>query len=179
MKPRKTLTAFDSFDKYKELQELNRQASYENKICKKLIGRLFAAGSDTRRYWNDKLLVSKEPLMELQELIPLFRLKAHRVQRWNIHDLLQPPEKLNKMELWQEFTEVLSESLIKNPELIPAMAFYNSVIAEDMVMHVGAHLKPPKGYTRIMRTSTSGEGVVVLDTLDGFLELTTGGIHEV
>ena len=54
------------------------------------------------------------------------------------------------------------------------MIFYNSVINQDMVIHTGVNTKLPLGYFRLVRSSTSGDGGVAIDTLDGFLEMIAG-----
>lgn len=171
MKEREKPTAFDSFDRFKEISETNRQNAYENKICRKLLNRMFPKGSEDREYWVNRLEASSEPLVELNEALEPFRLHSKRMQTWSINDLLKNPEKIMKSEVWQEFAKVIDNCTKIHPKLIPAMIFYNSTIEQDMVMHIASDLTPPKGYARIIRTSSSGDGTVVLDTLEGFMAI--------
>jgi hypothetical protein len=171
MKERENPSAFDSFARFKEISETNRQNAYENKVCRKLLNRMFPKGSEDREYWAKRLEASSEPLAELNEALEPFRLYSKRMQSWNINDLMKNSEKIIKSELWQEFAMVLANCTKIHPKLIPAMIFYNSAIEQDMVMHIASDLTPPKGYARIVRTSSSGDGTVVLDTLEGFLAI--------
>jgi len=171
MKERQEPSAFDNFEQFKEIKANNRLAAYENKVCLKLINRLFESGSDEYTYWKKKLTASSTPLADLQEALHPFKLYSHRPQTWNIHDLFKTAGKLMQIPLWQEFAQVVDDCAHKHKGSIPGMLFYNSVLAEDMIMHVGSHLTPPNGYMRLMRTSSSGEGTVVVDTLDGFIEM--------
>ena len=179
MKDREKLTAFDSFERFKEISETNRQTAYENKVCRKLLNRMFPKGSEDREYWANRLEASSEPLAELNEALEPFRLYSRRMQSWSINDLLKNPEKIMKSEVWQEFALVLANCTKIHPQLIPAMIFYNSAIEQDMVIHVASDLAPPKGYARIVRTSSSGDGTVVLDTLEGFMAILGYGQNEV
>jgi hypothetical protein len=162
---------FDTFEEYKQKRENNKQVNYENKVCKKLITRMFEAGSSEREYWSKRLEASSEPLADLQELVDPFCLTTHRLQQWSINDLLGPPTKIYRLPLWEKFAIKVSEC---SPQQIPAMVFYNSVIGQDMVIHTGLNTQMPKGYFRLIRASTSGEGGAIIDTLDGFLELIVG-----
>lgn len=171
MKEREELSAFDSFEKFKEIRETNRQNAYENKVCRKLLNRMYPKGSEDREYWVKRLEASSEPLAELNEVLEPFRLYSKRMESWNINDLLKNPEKIVKSEVWQEFAKTINNCTKIYPKLIPAMIFYNSAIEQDMVLHVAADLAPPKGYARIVRTSSSGEGTVILDTLEGFMAI--------
>jgi hypothetical protein len=169
MKKREEPTVYDSFERFKQLQETNRQNAYQNKVCRKLVNRLFPKGTEDRDYWSNKLEASSEPLAELQDVLYPFRLYTHRMQSWSVNDLLKAPDKIIKVPLWQEFATIVTDCLSSNKDLIPAMVFYNSSIEQDMVMHLADTVKPPNGYTRLVRTSSSGEGSVVIDTLDGFM----------
>jgi hypothetical protein len=171
MKSRENPSAFDSFDEFKEIRESNRQNAYENKVCRKLVARMFPKGSEDREYWVKRLEASREPLVELNEVLEPFRLHSKRMQSWSINDLLKNSEKIMKSELWQEFAVVIDNCAKITPMPIPAMIFYNSAIEQDMVLHTASDLAPPKGYARIVRTSSSGDGVVVLDTLEGFMAI--------
>lgn len=162
---------FDTWEEFKQKRETGRQAVYENKICRKLIARLFEQGSSEREYWTSRLEASSEPLADVQDLMNPFCLTTHRLQSWSINDLLGPPTKVLRLPLWQEFAAKVEQC---SPKQIPAMAFYNSVIGQDMIIHTGLDTKMPKGYFRLARTSTSGDGGVVIDTLDGFMELVAG-----
>lgn len=179
MKRREEPTVFDSFERFKQLQETNRQNAYQNKVCRKLINRLFPKGSEDREYWSKKLEASSEPLAELQDVLHPFRMYAHRMQSWSVNDLLKAPDKIIKVPLWQEFSTVVDDCMKTSRNLIPAMVFYNSAIEQDMVLHLADHIKPPNGYTRLMRTSSSGDGSVVIDTLDGFLVMLGAKNNEV
>lgn len=171
MKERQEPSAFDNFEEFKEIKANNRLAAYENKVCRKLSTRLFERGSEEQAHWQAKLAASSTPLADLQEALHPFKLYSHRPQSWNIHDLFKATGKLMQIPLWQEFAAIVDDCTLKHKGTIPGMLFYNSVLAEDMVMHVGAHLTPPMGYMRLMRTSSSGEGTVVIDTLNGFMEI--------
>ena len=171
MKNREQPSAFDSFERFKEISETNRQNAYENKVCRKLLNRMFPKGSEDREYWVKRLEASSEPLVELNEALEPFRLHSKRVETWSLNDLLKSPDKIMKSGLWQEFAQVIDNCKKIHPQLIPAMIFYNSAIEQDMVLHIGSDLTPPKGYTRLVRTSKSGEGTVILDTLEGFMAI--------
>ena len=174
MKPREEPSFFDSFEDYNRKRESNRQTSYENKVCRKIVFRLFERGTPDRDAWLAQLEASSEPLAVLQDLLGRFCLSAHRLQNWSINDLLGPPSKLANLPLWKEFAQKVAECSQYYPKQIPAMAFYNSVIGQDMVIHTGLDTTLPNGYFRLMRSSTSGDGGVVIDTLDGFLEMIAG-----
>lgn len=171
MKENEKPNFFDTFEEYKQKRNNNRQVVYENKVCRKLITRMFEKGSSEREYWSKRLEASSEPLAELQELMGPFCLTTLRLQQWSINDLLGPPTKIAQLPLWQEFAAKVAQC---SPKQITAMVFYNSVIGQDMVIHTGLSTQMPKGYFRLMRTSTSGDGGVIIDTLDGFLELIAG-----
>ena len=174
MKDREKLGFFDGFEAYKQKRETNRQTSYENKVCKKIITRLFRDDATERATWMTRLEDSNEPLAELQHLISGFCLGTNRIQIWSINDLLGPPAKLAALPLRKEFSDQVAACSKEDKTQIPAMAFYNSVIAQDMVIHIGLATKMPNGYFRLVRSSTSGDGGVVIDTLDGFLEMLSG-----
>ena len=174
MKSREEPSAFDNFQKFNEIRESNRQNAYENKVCRKLLNKLVPKGHEDRDYWTSRLEASSEPLAELQDFLHPFRLYSHRMQSWSINDLLKSPEKIVKVPLWQEFAIVLEKCQSENKDLVPAMIFYNSAIEQDMVIHVAAHIKPPSGHMRIVRASSSGEGAVLIDTLDGFMQILGG-----
>jgi len=163
---------FDTFEEYKQKRNNSRQIAYENKVCRKLITRMFEKGSEDKTYWSKRLEASSEPLAELQELVNPFCLSTSRLQQFSINDLLGSTTKVAQLPLWQAFAEKIA--LCGNSKQITAMVFYNSVISQDMVIHTGLNTQMPKGYFRLMRTSTSGDGGVIIDTLDGFLELITG-----
>lgn len=174
MREREEPSFFDSVEDYNRKRAQNRQVSYENKVCRKLVMRLFERGNPDREAWLAQLEASSEPLVVLQDLLGRFCLSAHRLQSWSINELLGPPSKLANLPLWKEFSERVAECAKYYPDKIPAMAFYNSVIAQDMVIHTGIDTTLPNGYFRLMRSSTSGDGGVVIDTLDGFLEMIAG-----
>lgn len=174
MKPREEPNFFDSFEEYKHKRSNNRQIAYENKVCRKLITRMFEKGSSERDYWMQQLEASSEPLVAIQDITGGFCLTTHRLQQWSINDLLGPPTSLAKLPLWKEFAEKVEQCAAQNPKAIPAMAFYNSVISQDMVIHTGMSASLPNGYFRLIRSSTSGDGGVIIDTLDGFLEIISG-----
>lgn len=179
MKERQEFSAFDNFDGFKKIAESNRQNAYENKICRKLLKRLVDKNSEDYGYWENRLKESDEPLMDMQELFHPFRLYSQRLQTWSINDLLKSPSKLLKTPLWQEFAIVLDQCQRLHKDVVPAMVFYNSAIGQDMVIHIGETLAPPDGHVRIMRTSSTGEGVVIIDTLEGFLKILGATDNEV
>jgi len=179
MKERQEPSAFDNFEAFHKIREGNRQNAYENKICRKLLKRLVTKNSPDCAYWEERILDSHEPLAELQELFYPFRLYSQRLQTWSINDLLKAPSKLLKTPLWQEFAIVLDQCQRTHKDLVPAMIFYNSAIGQDMVIHVGENVTPPDGHVRIVRTSSSGEGVVIIDTLEGFLKILGADDNEV
>lgn len=175
MKPREEPNFFDSLDDYRQKRDSNRQTAYENKVCRKLVSRMFEKGSSEHAYWSERLEASSEPLAELQDVLGRFCLRAHRMQQWSVNDLLGPPSKLAAMPLWKEFAQVVAEcSSGRDKSQIPAMIFYNSVIGQDMVIHTATDTKLPNGYFRMVRSSSSGDGGVAIDTLDGFLEMISG-----
>lgn len=174
MKPREEPGFFDSYEEYSRKRDNNRQTVYENKVCRKLVNRLFEKGNPDREAWLAQLEASREPLAVLQDLMGRFCLSTHRLQSWSINDLLGPPSKLANLPLWKEFGQKVAECAQYYPNQIPAMVFYNSVICQDMVIHTGLDTTLPNGYFRLMRSSTSGDGGVVIDTLDGFLEMIAG-----
>jgi hypothetical protein len=171
MKSREEPSAFDSFDRFREISSNNRQNAYENKICRKLLNRMFPKGSEDREYWTERLEASSEPLVELNEALEPFKLYSRRMQNWSVNDLLKSPDKIIKSEVWQEFAKVIDNCSKIYPKFIPAMIFYNSAIEQDMVIHVASDLAPPKGYARIVRTSSSGDGTIIIDTLEGFMAI--------
>mgnify|MGYP003335539760 CR=1 FL=1 len=174
MKPREEPNFFDSFEDYKHKRDNNRQIAYENKVCRKIVMRMFEKGSSERNYWIEQLEASSEPLAAIQDLLGTFCLTTHRLQQWSINDLLGPPASMSKLTLWKEFAEKVAQCASENPKGVPAMAFYNSVIGQDMVIHTGMTTCMPNGYFRLVRSSTSGDGGVIIDTLDGFLEIISG-----
>lgn len=171
MKERQESGFFDSFSDYCAKRETNRQSAYENKMCRKLVTRLFEKGSPELDAWKQRLEASSEPLAELQDLFGHFWITTHRLQDWSINDLLGSPAKLAKHPLWQEFAEKVA---VCPKGQIAAMIFYNSVIGQDMVIHTGTSTCMPNGYFRLVRSSSSGDGGVVIDTFEGFLEMIAG-----
>jgi len=171
MKERQELNFFDSLSNYHKKQEINRQSAYENKICKKLITKFFDEGSPELDVWRERLEASSEPLAELQDLFGQFWITTHRLQRWSINDFLKSPTKLERHPLWKEFAKKVA---VCQKGQIPAMVFYNSVINQDMVIHTGISTRMPNGYLRLVRSSSSGDGGVVIDTLEGFLKTIAG-----
>ena len=167
MKPRQNPNPFESFEGFKARSQENRQASYENKVCKKIAGLLFE--SDTGDYLDTMQAIkrSETPLLELQPLFEPFTLRAHRMNSWGMEDLLLRP---TKCEVWKTFETKGSELAAAFPEHIPALVFYNSVISQDMVIHSGISTSNPTGHFRFIRMSSSGEGGIVVDTLPGFLK---------
>jgi hypothetical protein len=163
---------FDGVRRYAEKREVNRQASYENKVCRKLINRIFQDDPQEKASWLEILEDSDEPLIRLEELLHPYALKANRVQSWSINDLVGHPRKLDSMPLWDEFARCVASR--GAPGRIPAMFFYNSVIEQDMVIHTNIASRMPHGHFRLMRASSSGDGGVVVDTMDGFLESVLG-----
>lgn len=135
------------------------------------MARMFSKDSEDRDYWLKRIGASSEPLSDLNEKLEPFRLHSVRMQSWSINDLLKAPSKIVKNPVWKEFAVIVEQTSRNYPNLIPAMIFYNSVIEQDMVLHAGSHLNPPNGYARIVRTSSSGEGTVIIDTLEGFMEV--------
>lgn len=171
MKEREEMGFFDNLEDYTRKREDNRQSAYENKVCRKLVLRLFDRNSSESESWKVRIRDSKDPLAELQELMGRFCVSTHRLQQWSIHDLLGAPSKLASLPIWGEFAERVASC---GKDQIPAMIFYNSVINQDMVIHTGVDTKLPLGYFRLVRSSTSGDGGVAIDTLDGFLEMIAG-----
>jgi hypothetical protein len=178
MKERQEPSPFEDFDALKELRGVNRQNAYENKVCRKMISRLFPKGSEEHGYWMDRLGASSTPLADMQELFGPFHGHSHRMESWSINDLLAPQSKLLKIPIWQEFAKVIDLTHDIDPKAIPAMVFYNSVIGQDLVLHTGIEIRSPPGYFRLVRLATSKEGGAVMDTLDGFLK-TLGAPDEV
>ena len=171
MREREEAGFFDGIEEFERKRETNRQAAYENKICRKLIIRLFEKGSSELESWKLRIGGSTSPLSELQDVMGRFCLSAHRLQRWSINDLLAPPAKLKGLPLWGEFAEKVATC---GKGQIPAMIFYNSVVEQDMVIHTGVDTTLPNGYFRLIRSSSSGDGGIAIDTLDGFLEMIAG-----
>jgi hypothetical protein len=172
LKQRDEPNFFDGIRRYSEKRETNRQASYENKVCRKLINRVFQGDPEEKAAWLERLERSDEALMELEELLHPYALKANRVQSWSINDLVGHPRRLDSMPLWEEFARCVASS--GAPGRFPAMFFYNSVIEQDMVIHTNLASRMPKCHFRLVRTSSSGDGGVVVDTMDGFLESVLG-----
>lgn len=171
MKERQEPGFFDSFEEIQRKSETNRQASYENKVCKKILTRFFEKGSSELSAWQEQIGASSEPLSDLQDLMGDFWLTSHRFQSWSINELLASPGKLAKHPIWVEF----SERVACCPKgKTSAMLFYNSVVGQDLVIHTDLNTRNPNGYFRMIRSSTSGEGGVVIDTLDGFIGILTG-----
>jgi len=171
MKERQESEFFDSLSNFYEKQEINRQSAYENKICKKLIAKLFDQSSPEFDVWRERLEASSEPLAELQDLFGQFWITTHRLQDWSINDLLKSPTKLDRHPLWKEFAKKVA---VCQKGQIAAMIFYNSVIGQDMVIHTGISTRMPDGYFRLVRSSSSGDGGVAIDTLEGFLKMIAG-----
>ena len=171
MREREEAGFFDGIEEFERKRETNRQAAYENKVCRKLILRLFEKGSSELESWKLRIGGSDSPLLELQDVMGRFCLSANRLQRWSINDLLAPPAKLKGLPLWGEFAEKVATC---GKGQIPAMIFYNSVVEQDMVIHTGVDTTLPNGYFRLIRSSSSGDGGIAIDTLDGFLEMIAG-----
>jgi len=178
MKERQEPSPFDDFDAMQALRGVNRQNAYENKVCRKIVSRMFAKGSDDHAFWMDRLGESSTPLADMQELFEPFHVQSHRMNSWSVNDLLAPQSKLLAIPLWQEFAKTMDLVHEIDPKAIPAMVFYNSVIGQDLVLHAGIDTRSPAGYFRMVRMAPSKDGGVVLDTLDGFLKM-LGASHEV
>ena len=171
MRERQEPGFFDSLDELQNKRENNRQASYENKIAKKLLNRLVDKESSEFSAWKAQLEASSEPLAELQDLVGHFWITAHRFQNWSINELLCGPEKLAKHPIWQEF----SDKVACCPKgMVPAMLFWNSAVQQDLIIHTDMATRNPNGYFRLVRSSSSGEGGVIIDTLEGFIGILTG-----
>ena len=117
MREREEPSFFDSNEDYNRKRNNNRQAVYENKVCRKLINRLFEKGNPDRDAWLAQLEASSEPLTVLQELMGRFCLSTHRLQSWSINDLLGPPSKLANLPLWKEFAQKVAEQMLKEPSI--------------------------------------------------------------
>jgi len=148
----------------------NRQIAYENKVCKKIIARRFKDDKNEFLAWTAKLKLSKDPLADVQELFSTVHIFTHRFQSWDLHSLLNTSAVV-KSPIWKEFAPIIDECAKSYPDKLPAMIFYNQVINQDMVIHLGLGSRNPPGHFRLVRESNSGEGGVVIDTLDGFLEV--------
>jgi hypothetical protein len=172
LKQRDEADFFDGVRRLSEKRDTNRQASYENKVCRKLVGRIFHDDPVEKASWTERMERSEEPLTELEDLLHPYVLKANRVQSWSLNDLVCRPKALDSMPLWEEFARCVASC--GAPGRFPAMFFYNAVIGQDMVMHTNIGAKAPRGYFRLVRTSSSGDGGVVLETMDGFLESAIG-----
>ena len=96
MKEREEPNFFDGLEEMREKRESNRQAAYENKVCRKIIFRIYDKGDPEREYWNSRLEASSEPLAEIQDLLGKFCVRTHRMQQWSINDLLAPPNKIGR-----------------------------------------------------------------------------------
>tara|TARA_Y100000310_G_scaffold319977_1_gene375905 strand:- start:298 stop:807 length:510 start_codon:yes stop_codon:yes gene_type:complete len=166
MKPRKTPDPFENLQKFKDRSQENRQAAYENKVCKKIIGILFTNDTDAYNEHMQVIKRSDTPILELQPLFEPFALRTHRMNSWGMEDLLLRP---TKCEVWSTFAKRGGEMAAAFPGSIPALVFYNSVISQDMVIHAGISTSNPAGHFRFIRVSSSGEGGIVVDTLLGFL----------
>jgi len=167
MKPRQNPNPFESFEGFKARSQENRQAAYENKVCKKIVGLLFEDSTEEYLDYIQVLKRSENPLLELQPLFEPFVLRAHRMNSWGLEDLLLRP---TKCEVWKTFALKGGEMASAFPGHVPALVFYNSVISQDMVIHAGISTSNPTGHFRFIRMSSSGEGGVVLDTLPGFIK---------
>lgn len=160
---------FDGFDDWREKKEGNRQAAYENKVCKKLLLRKFRNDTEELAKWTKVIKDTDMPLAAVQDLFSPMRLYTHRLQSWDVHSLFREAS-LQNHPIWQEFAKVIDDCSAAYPDHYPAMVFYNSAIAQDMVIHTCMDGRHPCGFFRLIRASKSGEGGVVIDTLDGFIE---------
>lgn len=161
---------FGNFDAFKQRQATNRQSAYENKVCKKIIVRKFKDDASAYSSWMATLKETDEPLAAVQDLFRPMYLYTNRLQSWDIHSLFKDA-KLQSHPIWQEFSVIIDDCAKAYPDRIPAMIFYNSVIGQDMVIHTNLTSRCPCGYFRLIRESKSGAGGIVLDTLDGWLEV--------
>jgi|TARA_Y100000004_G_C8939596_1_gene423593 hypothetical protein len=168
MKPRKESNPFEGLQGFKDRQQENRQAAYENKVCKKIIRMLFE--DDEQQYADYTALIkrSETPLLELQPVFEPFAVRSHRMNSWGFQDLFLRP---SKCEVWNTFAQKGGELAAAFPDHIPALIFYNSAIEQDMVVHAGISTKSPPGHFRLMRNSNSESGGIVVDTLPGFLKI--------
>jgi hypothetical protein len=172
LKQRDEPNFFDGVRRLGEKREANRQASYENKVCRKLVTRIFHDNPVEKSAWTEALERSDEPLMALEDLLHPYVLRANRVQSWSLNDLVCRPKALDSMPLWEEFARCVAAC--GAPGRFPAMFFYNAAIGQDMVLHTNIGAKSPRGYFRLVRASSSGDGGAVLDTMDAFLESAIG-----
>ena len=168
MKPRQTPNPFENLDSFKARSQENRQAAYENKVCKKILGLIFDHDTDEYTEYMQILKRSETPILALQSLFEPFTLRTHRMNSWGMEDLFLRP---TKCEVWNTFINRGSEMAAAFPDCIPALVFYNSVISQDMVIHAGIHTPSPIGHFRLTRMSNSGTGGIVVDTLPGFLKI--------
>ena len=168
MKSRKTPNPFENLDAYKSRSQDNRQAAYENKVCKKILKLMFSDGEDEALEWGARIKRSETPLLELQPIFEPFSVRSHRMDSWGMNDLLLRP---SKCEVWKIFVKKGGELALAFPDRIPALLFYNSSLSQDMVIHAGINTPNPVGHFRCIRLSSSDKGGIVVDTLPGFLKI--------
>lgn len=168
MKPRKNPKLFDSMESFKARSQENRQAAYENKVCKKIVNLLFKDSLEEFTEWTANIKRSDTPLLEMQSLFEPFALRSHRMDSWNMNDLFLRP---SKCLVWKTYAYKGGELTAAFPDHIPALVFYNSILSQDMVIHAGIDTSSPIGHFRLIRMSNSGEGGIVIDTLPGFLNI--------
>jgi hypothetical protein len=168
MKPRKSPNPFENLKEFKDRSQENRQAAYENKVCKKILRNLFKDNAESLSLWETRIKRSETPLLEMQSLFEPFTVRSHRMNTWGMNDLFLRP---TKCEVWQTFVSKGGELFAAFPDHIPAILFYNSTLGQDMVIHTGVATENPTGHFRLVRASKSGQGGVVVDTLSGFLTI--------
>jgi len=168
MKPKQSPNPFENLEDFKARSQENRQAAYENKVCKKILGLLFKNDVDEHTKWITVIGKSETPILEMQDIFEPFALRSHRMNSWGLQDLFLRP---TKCEVWNTFATKGEELFSAFSDHIPALVFYNATLSQDMVIHSGIDTPSPVGHFRLTRMSNSGTGGIIVDTLPGFLKL--------
>lgn len=158
---------FDNFDSYREKLAKRRKNAYADKLARKLLKLMFDKDSDTFAELETQIKENEYPLDVLDDYLTPFQLTAAGVQSWDLCQMLKmKPNALMRLPLWEAFGKHIA-SCPKGK--VPAMAFYNSLLELEMVIHTCVNKSAPAGQFRLVRSSTSGDGGIVIDTLEGFV----------
>lgn len=161
---------FGDLDDFRKRRDQNRQDAYGKKVFAKLCRRLLSDPVDQENMIKEGES-AEQPLSLLDDYVAPFKLYSFRFQKWDLNQFMSAPNNLLKSPVFGEMASVMQDCYTAYPDRIPALFFYNSVLAKDMVMHAGIHTRNPIGFFRLLREASSGEGGVVVDLFDGFLEV--------